>query len=292
MKKLHQYKNLLIFLVSILVFLILPLILNFSLSHSNLIITNISNESWLTFWGTYLGGIFAIIIGFLTIRHSNRNSEKAINQQYILLEQQHKEKRLDEYNRCLINNLELLNAFDTIGITIAIDYEHLSLSKAEIIKKKSLIYSYDLKYRHVFEIISNTTKSDIEERYNNCWIESHSLLSNLLDIQLNFIVRISQNNAETHIKLNNQGIISALQRLIELSNNKNDIAKYQERVTETHKELELLETSIRTYKNDVEAMTIEIKHLMDMLLVKTKELFDLSILLMKEKENMPAEKFL
>ena len=106
------------------------------------------------------------------------------------------------------------------------------------------------------------------------------------------IVRISQNNAETHIKLNNQGIISALQRLIELSNNKNDIAKYQEKVAETHKELELIEASIRIYKNDVDAMTIEIKHLMDMLLVKAKELFDLSILLMKEKENMPAEKFL
>lgn len=106
------------------------------------------------------------------------------------------------------------------------------------------------------------------------------------------IVRISQNNAETHIKLNNQGIISALQRLIELSNNKNDIAKYQEKVAETHKELELIEASIRIYKNDVDAMTIEIKHLMDMLLVKAKELFDLSILLMKEKENMLAEKFL
>ena len=95
---------------------------------------------------------------------------------------------------------------------------------------------------------------------------------------------ISQNNAETHIKLNNQGIISALQRLIELSNNKNDIAKYQEKVAETHKELELIEASIRIYKNDVDAMTIEIKHLMDMLLVKAKELFDLSILLMKEKK--------
>lgn len=101
-----------------------------------------------------------------------------------------------------------------------------------------------------------------------------------------------KNNAETHIKLNNQGIISALQRLIELSNNKNDIAKYQEKVAETHKELELIEASIRIYKNDVDAMTIEIKHLMDMLLVKAKELFDLSILLMKEKENMLAEKFL
>lgn len=266
--------------------------LNIALTYGNLIETSISKETWLNFWGSYCGGLFAIIIGFLAIVHSNRNSEKAINQQYMLLQQQHKEKRLDEYNKCLRNNLELMNAVDVVGITVAIDHGLLSTSKAEIVKKKSLIFSYDLQYRFVFEVDSNNNKTEIEEKYNNCWIEAHSLLSNLLDVQLNFIVRISQNNAETHIKLNNQGIISALQRLIELSNNKNDIAKYQEKVAETHKEIELIEASIRIYKNDVDAMTIEIKHLMDMLLVKAKELYDLSILLMKEKENMPAEKFL
>ena len=266
--------------------------LNIALTYGNLIETSISKETWLNFCVSYCGGLFAIIIGFLAIVHSNRNSEKAINQQYMLLQQQHKEKRLDEYNKCLRNNLELMNAVDVVGITVAIDHDHLSTSKAEIVKKKSLIFSYDLQYRYVFEVDSNNNKTEIEEKYNNCWIEAHSLLSNLLDVQLNFIVRISQNNAETHIKLNNQGIISALQRLIELSNNKNDIAKYQEKVAETHKELELIEASIRIYKNDVDAMTIEIKHLMDMLLVKAKELFDLSILLMKEKENMLAEKFL
>lgn len=266
--------------------------LNIALTYGNLIETSISKETWLNFWGSYCGGLFAIIIGFLAIVHSNRNSEKAINQQYMLLQQQHKEKRLDEYNKCLRNNLELMNAVDVVGITVAIDHDHLSTSKAEIVKKKSLIFSYDLQYRYVFEVDSNNNKTEIEEKYNNCWIEAHSLLSNLLDVQLNFILRISQNNAETHIKLNNQGIISALQRLIELSNNKNDIAKYQEKVAETHKELELIEASIRIYKNDVDAMTIEIKHLMDMLLAKAKELFDLSILLMKEKENMLAEKFL
>ena len=266
--------------------------LNIALTYGNLIETSISKETWLNFWGSYCGGLFAIIIGFLAIVHSNRNSEKAINQQYMLLQQQHKEKRLDEYNKCLRNNLELMNAVDVVGITVAIDHDHLSTSKAEIVKKKSLIFSYDLQYRYVFEVDSNNNKTEIEEKYNKCWIEAHSLLSNLLDVQLNFIVRISQNNAETHIKLNNQGIICALQRLLELSNNKNDIAKYQEKVAETHKELELIEASIRIYKNDVDAMTIEIKHIMDMLLVKAKELFDLSILLMKEKENMLAEKFL
>lgn len=41
-------------------------------------------------------------IGYLAIVHSNRNSEKTINQQYRLLQQQHKEKQLDEYNKSLV----------------------------------------------------------------------------------------------------------------------------------------------------------------------------------------------
>ena len=279
-------------IIIIIVGFLIAFILNLALTHGNLIETSISKDTWLNFWGSYCGGLFAIIIGYLAIVHGNRNSEKAINQQYNLLQQQHKEKRLDEYNKCLRNNLELLNAVDAVGITVAIDYEHLSLTKAEIVKKKSLIFSYDLQYRYVFEVDSNTNKTEIEERYNNCWIESRTLLSNLLDIQLNFIIRISQNNTETHIKLNNQEILSTLQRLIELSTNKDEVAKYYARISETKMELDALDTSLRNYKRDVDTITKEIKSLMDLLLVKTKELFDLSILLMKEKENMPTEELL
>lgn len=279
-------------IIIIIVGILIAFLLNLALTYGNLIETSISKETWLNFWGSYCGGLFAIIIGYLAIVHSNRNSEKAINQQYNLLKQQHKEKRLDEYNRCLRNNLELMNAVDAVGITVAIDHEHLSLTKAEIVKKKSLIFSYDLQYRYVFEVDSNTNKTEIEERYNNCWIESRTLLSNLLDIQLNFIIRISQNNAETHIKLNNQGILSALQRLLELTTNKAEVDKYYARISETKMELDALDASLRTYKSDVDTMTKEIKRLMDLLLDKTKELFDLSILLMKEKENTPTEKLI
>ena len=279
-------------IIIIIVGILIAFILNLALTYGNLIKTSISKDTWLNFWGSYCGGLFAIIIGYLAIVHSNRNSEKAINQQYNLLQQQHKEKRLDEYNKCLRNNLELMNAVDAIGITVAIDHERLSLTKAEIVKKKSLIFSYDLQYRYVFEVDSNTNKTKIEERYNNCWIESRTLLSNLLDIQLNFIIRISQNNAETHIKLNNQGILSTLQRLLELTTNKAEVDKYYSRISETKMELDALDASLRTYKSDIDTMTKEIKRLMDLLLDKTKELFDLSILLMKEKENMPTEKFL
>ena len=38
----------------------------------------------------------------------------------MLLQQQHKEKRLDEYNKCLRNNLELMNAVDVVGNKISV----------------------------------------------------------------------------------------------------------------------------------------------------------------------------
>ena len=47
--------------------------LNIALTYGNLIETSISKETWLNFWGSYCGGLFAIIIGFLAIVHSNRN---------------------------------------------------------------------------------------------------------------------------------------------------------------------------------------------------------------------------
>ena len=72
------------------------------LTYGNVIKTNLSNDSWLNFWGSYSSGIFAVV-------YSNRNSEKVIMQQDKLLIHQQNIKKLDEYNDCLKNNLALLN---------------------------------------------------------------------------------------------------------------------------------------------------------------------------------------
>ncbi len=268
-----------IFVVGILI----AYIFNVALTYGNLIETSISKETWLGFWGSYCGGLFAIIIGYLAIVHSNKNSEKAINQQYRLLKHQQREKQLDEYNQCLRNNLELLNAVDVLGITVSINYDNLSITKAEIIKRRSLIFSCDLQYRYIFEVDSNNHKTEIEEKYNKCWSESLAILSDLLDKQLKFVMRIGQNINETKLKKNNHSIISALQRILELSTNEEEITKCQEEINDTCKELEELESHIQAYNKDIDIMTAELKRLMDLLLIKTKDLFDLSIKLMKEK---------
>ena len=279
-------KEIIVVFAIIIVGLIIAYILNYALTYGRMIETIISKDAWLNFWGSYCGGLFAVAVGYLAIIHSNRNNEKAINQQYVLLKHQQNEKKLDEYNLCLRNNLELMNAVEAFRPAISMNYDNLSVTKSEIAKKKSLIFSYDLQYRYVFEIDSNNNKTEIESKYDKCWIESRTLLSDILDKQLDFVLRVGQNIAETEMKRNNQSILSTLYQLLSKSGNQDEYKRYQQDIANTTFELERLEKSIHTYKNDVDNMNANLKKSLDLLLFKAKELFDLSIVLMKEKQNI------
>lgn len=46
-------------------------IINMLLTYGNIIKTNLSNDSWLNFWGSYSSGIFAVVVGYLAIIYSN-----------------------------------------------------------------------------------------------------------------------------------------------------------------------------------------------------------------------------
>ena len=279
-------KEIIVVFAIIIVGLIIAFILNYALTYGRMIETIISKDAWLNFWGSYCGGLFAVAVGYLAIIHSNRNNEKAINQQYVLLKHQQNEKKLDEYNLCLRNNLELMNAVEAFRPAISMNYDNLSVTKSEIAKKKSLIFSYDLQYRYVFEIDSNNNKTEIESKYDKCWIESRTLLSDILDKQLDFVLRVGQNIAETEMKRNNHSILSTLYQLLSKSGNQDEYKRYQQDIANTTFELERLEKSIHTYKNDVDNMNANLKKSLDLLLFKAKELFDLSIVLMKEKQNI------
>ena len=279
-------KEIIVVFAIIIVGLIIAFILNYALTYGRMIETIISKDAWLNFWGSYCGGLFAVAVGYLAIIHSNRNNEKAINQQYVLLKHQQNEKKLDEYNLCLRNDLELMNAVEAFRPAISMNYDNLSVTKSEIAKKKSLIFSYDLQYRYVFEIDSNNNKTEIESKYDKCWIESRTLLSDILDKQLDFVLRVGQNIAETEMKRNNHSILSTLYQLLSKSGNQDEYKRYQQDIANTTFELERLEKSIHTYKNDVDNMNANLKKSLDLLLFKAKELFDLSIVLMKEKQNI------
>ena len=259
-------------------------IINTLLAYGNVIKTNLSNDSWLNFGGSYSSGIFAVVVGYLAIIYSNRNSEKAILQQEKLLIRQQNIKKLDDYNNCLKNNLALLNIVDVMGITVGLDHQNISLSKSEICQIKGRIYATDLQYRYVFEVDVQRQKTNLEKTYEECWIKARIGLSDLLDQELSFIERVNQNRYDIQIKENN---MHRKNILLELSKQAVDIEKrklFLQEIKDVNMELERLDKKIISYYDDVDKMTTSIKDFSLELNSTIKVLFDISLLLIKGKE--------
>lgn len=270
--------------------LVVAYLINWALTYGELIPTVISNDNWLLFWGGYCGGIFASIFGYLAIRYSNKNSEKAILQQTLLLKRQYQKAKLDDYNQCLRNNLELLNVVDNMGIVANINPTDVTTTKTAIINKKSLIYSYDLQFRYISKIDLYGCRSDLEQQYFDCWNKARKQLSQVLDYQLSLIERIQQNQSDYKTKeftqriiLNTQQILSTLQQIGKYNNE--EYQRYQSDLTTNQKELQLIDTRINTYINDITQIHIKIQPFSEALLTISKCLFDLSILLIEEREK-------
>lgn len=260
-------------------------VINCSLTYGKLIKTDLSVDSWLSFWGSYLGGIFTAIVGYLAIIHSNRNSENAILLQEKQLRHQRVIKKLDEYNACLKNNLDLLNIVDIMGVTVGIDYQNLSLVKKDITQRKSQIYARDLQYRYVFEIDVPREKTVLEKQYDEAWIKSRGHLSDLLDEELVYIARIDQNKYDLQLIKNYKQRVYNITEILKQPCNEADREEILLLQKATNREIELLEKQVDSYEKEINAMSLSIKASAGRLSSETKILFDLSILLLKEKER-------
>ena len=265
--------------------IVIACLINWSLTYGSWIKTNLSIDSWLSFWGSYCGGIFATIVGYLAIIYSNRNSEKAILQQEKQLIHQRIVKKLDEYNDCLKNNLELLNIVDIMGITVGIDYQNLSLAKKDVCRKKAQIYATDLQYRYVFEVDVPRAKTDLEVQYDKVWVNLRSKLSSLLDEELDLIERINQNHYDIQLKENHQQRLHLISEILKQADDTTRREEYLHDKQSITQELEQMDKRINSYYKEVDTMLLSLKSSADQLNADTKLLFDLSILLLKEKER-------
>lgn len=293
MKKLYFVlkKDMIIALLIAVVSIAIAYIINLALTYGNFIPTVISNDTWLAFWGGYCGGIFALIIGYLAIRHSNRNSEKAIYQQNALLKKQHEEKNLDSYNECLKNNLKLLNVADAVGIVANINSNDIASTKTAILHKKSLIYAYDLQYRYISKIDLLGFRSETERQYFDCWNEAQTQLSQLLDLQLSLVQRIQQNHSDYKTKeiyqqllVNTRQLLSSLKQMG--CNEDNDEYQHsQKELTNIQNNLKVIDSQINTYISDIDSILKNTQPVYFALLDKSKHLFDLSVSLIEEQEK-------
>ena len=106
----------------------------------------------------------------------------------------------------------------------------------------------------------------------------------LLDQELSFIERVNQNRYDIQIKENN---MHRKNILLELGKQAVDIEKrklFLQEIKDVNMELERLDRKIISYYDDVDKMTTLIKDFSLELNSTIKVLFDISLLLIKEKE--------
>lgn len=239
---------------------------------------NISPESWIQL----CSGLGAVVVALLAIIHGNKNSRKALEQQNRIIQYQHNERRLDEYNGCLRDNLELLNFVDVVGPMVYMSHGDYSQTKLEICSRKSKIYSYDLRYKYLFSN-GDLDKTILQKEYELNWDQATKILSVLLDKMLDYVNYLSQNAAENEIMKNNNRQIEIYTRMMELDmNNSSQYSLEIERLRNEQIELSLHQSK---FKNTVDKFTDDIQVLINELRNQSVVLFQLSQQVMKELQG-------
>lgn len=275
-------KDQLVIFSIIIIGIIVAYFINWSLSFGNLIKTNLPPNDWLNFWGGYCGGVFAAIVGYLAIVYSNRNNEKAINQQYKLLQEQDKRKEIEEYVNCLRNNLKAINIVEFNKFIGSIDSDNFLFSISSSLNKKVSIYSQDIEFTYVISL-KDDVKTDIENLYIKYWNQAKNYYIELLNIYESLIRRMKKNKLEEKLRLNIKQQLSMAQN--NLKQDSNSYYLYSEEILSYQNDITELTKSLESYEKDTDEYIKSIKNLIDKLTPLYKELFELSILLIKEKTN-------
>ncbi len=228
-----------------------------------------------------------MVVALLAIIHGNKNSRKALEQQNRIIRYQHNEKRLDEYNGCLRDNLELLNFVDVVGPMVYMSHEDYSQTKREICSRKSKIYSYDLRFKYLFSN-GSLDKASLLKEYEVSWEQATKTLSVLLDKMLDYVNYLSQYAAENEIMKNNNQQIEIYSRMIEMDmNNSSQYSLEIERLSTEQIDLSLRQSK---FKDTVDKFTDDIQVLINELRNQSVVLFHLSQQLMKELQSKFLDK--
>lgn len=232
-------------------------------------INDIPIESWVELISSFA----AVVVALMAIIHSNKNSRESLEQQNEVLKYQHNEKKLDEYNRCLRDNLELLNVADLLGPIVFISHADYSLTKREICTRKSKIYSYDLRYKYMFSDHEVDIKNLLVE-YDSKWDRATKSLSDLLDKMLEYVEYLSRFASENEILKNVVQQIHIYSRMMEID--KMNSAHYASEIERLRNEQFELSSRQSNFRDDVDKYTDDIQLSINSLQEQSAALFRLS----------------
>lgn len=140
--------------------------------------------------------------------------------------------------------------------------------------------------RYIFQFDTKQNKSEIERKYYECWIKSRQNLSDLLDKQMDIILRLEQNQSDWERSKIQQEIIHNVRQLLKIEKDITKIKEYENEEANARNELTIILAQINRCTQDIDTIMKMVDYLSSSLLSNSKELFDLSILLMKEKESL------
>lgn len=243
-------------------------------------INDIPIDSWIQL----ISGLAAVIVALMAIVHSNKNSQEALEQQNRILVCQHNERKLDEYRKCLTDNMDLLNAVEIFGPLVSIRHTDYSQAKHDIVSQKAKIYTCDLRYRYLFESADSTP---LLQDYRKYWDLSTVQLTHALDTMLEYVNYLSEFSSNMEILKNVRQQVGLYEKMIQVDSANapfylNEVVKLQ------HEQAHLTDI-ISHYQETVDMHLTLIKGELEELKVHTNNLHQLTIKLIAEKEMQVKE---
>lgn len=194
--------------------IVIALLLICGLSVDGYMPTKVTKSDWLSFWSTYLTGVSALVIGYLAISYANKNSEKALKQQTVLLIRQDNDKIKAQISDIVNRQYRQINVLNHCSTFVALDLDdipgmlqRLADDRAQLhdlCNEWCLFYRLHLQHPEITELVN---------RYQGCWAEASSLLDEYLKLQIDYLKKVSiVEQAEKTIGLYNKIILALNQK--------------------------------------------------------------------------------
>lgn len=163
-------------------------VLNILLTIEGFIPTEFERSQWLSFWATYLTGVFALIIGYLAISFANKNSEKALQQQTKVLRQQENGRIKGEILCRIKKQYELFNVLEYCSAIYNCDPEENSAQLQRLVEDRARLHKECNTWCLFVPLYLQSPKlAPFVNEYQRCWSESADILDEFLKLQIQFL---------------------------------------------------------------------------------------------------------
>lgn len=172
----------------VIVSFITALLLNCFLSIDGFIPTIFCPSQWLSFWATLLTGIFALIVGYLAISFSNKNSEKVLHQQTNLLRKQDNYRIKEDILIMVKKQYLVFNILNHCSALYCINQDDKSKLIQQVLEDRAKVHDMCNSWSLFVPLyLQSPSLFDCVNKYQQCWKESVDILDNYLRLQIEYL---------------------------------------------------------------------------------------------------------